>query len=491
MPMIGALIDVPGLVLLCLIALTAALWCLLVHAPAKRTPTGADARLSRIRPSDIWEWLFHNPGRFLITTFLTICAAGGLLLALPMCSATGQNVGWLDALFTAVSATCVTGLIVLDTPGDFSVVGQAVILLLIQVGGLGIMTFYAAAALLLRQRLSIREEITAAELLGSKGSSGLRTALKGILIVTGAAELAGALVLTWAFHQAGDAPMQALWRGIFTAISAYCNAGFALQADSLIPYQKLPLVLHTVAMLIAIGGLGPVVVLALPDLIMRRRVSLHARLVLIVSAIFLVIPAGLFAAMEWSNTLASMTVWERLSNAWFQSVTTRTAGFNALDQAALHPGSLALTMSLMFIGGSPGSMAGGIKTTTAALLFLTAIATLRGQNDVAAFGWRIPRRSIYKAATTLVLSALGAGAALMALLLTQYLSFHVALFEIVSALSLVGLSLGGTALLDDVGKILIMLCMFTGRVGMLTLLLSFSEGRSTHSTLPEQDVIVG
>ena len=480
---IYSLRDDPNVVLICLIALTLGL--IFLWSQSSFQPQG------ETKPSDYWNQIFHYPGRFLVATFLVLCLVGGLILSLPVCAAKPSGIGFLDALFTSVSATCVTGLIVLDTPVDFSTTGQVVVLLLIQVGGLGIMTFYAAAALLLRQRMSIREEGAAAELLGSKGRSGLFAALRSIFIVTFVAEIIGALLLAWLFWHEGDGILQALWRGLFTSVSAYCNAGFALQSDNLIPYQTQPVILHMIALLIITGGLGPAVVVLLPNFVAQKRVPLHVHLVLSTTVFLLIVPAILFAAIEWSNTLVHLTVWQRLSNAFFQSVTTRTAGFNSIDLAAAHPATLAIMDILMFIGGSPGSTAGGIKTTTAALLFFSVIATLRNRSEVTAFGWRIPQESIYKTITIFVLSLLGVAGGLIALLLTQPLSFHVALFEVLSALGTVGLSIGATGALDGIGKIVIMLCMFAGRVGMLTLLLSLSERHTTSWKLPEQNVIVG
>lgn len=440
---------------------------------------------------DLWERLALHPGRFLVMTFLFLCLIGGMLLALPISAASDQGIAFGDALFTAVSATCVTGLIVLDTPVDFSIWGQGFILLLIQMGGLGIMTFYAAAVSVLGYRMSLREEHAAVVLLGGEGRSGILAALRGILVVTFVAELAGSVLLAYLFWSSGDGFGQAVWRGVFTAISAYCNAGFALQSDSLIPYQTQSFVLYVVSFLIVMGGLGPAVVLSLQDVVARRRISLHVKIVLLVTSVLLVIPAVFFTAFEWSYTLENMSWGLRLVHGWFQSVTTRTAGFNAIDLSAAHPATLTLTSILMFIGGSPGSTAGGIKTTTVMVVFLVVIATLRGRKDVHIFGWHIPLDSVHRAVTIFFLGILGVLFAVLALLLTQNLSFLQVVFEVISALGTVGLSVGATGDLDGVGKVIIMVCMFVGRVGLLTLLLSLSEPEKRFATLPEQDVIVG
>lgn len=245
-------------------------------------------------------------------------------------------------------------------------------------------------------------------------------------------------------------------------------------------------------MLIIVGGLGPAVIAELPALLRGRRVSLHTRLVLGSSLLLLLVPAVLIGALEWGNTLTGLSVWERLANAWFQSATTRTAGFNSIDLTALRPATLTLLETLMFIGGSPGSTAGGIKTTTCALLVLTIGTALRGRSAATAGGWRIPHVSVYKAATVLTLGLLAVMVGLFAVQLTQVLDFHSALFEIISALGTVGLSIGGTAQLDDVGKVIVMICMFVGRVGPLTLFLTLGTRRQREPwRLPEQEIAVG
>lgn len=439
-----------------------------------------------------WGVYLERPALLLTITFLGTCVLGGLLLSLPFSATQAWGISPLDALFTAVSATCVTGLIVLDTPQAFSPIGQTIILMLIQVGGLGIMTFSTAALIITHKRLSLRHEQAAAEILGSDGRGGLVTALRRVLVITFVAEGIGAALLTALFVRIGDAVPIAAWRGLFTAISAYCNAGFALQSDSLIAYQLWPSIIHVVGVLVILGGLGPVVLAEVPSMLRGRRGSLHARLVLTVSAVLLVGPALLIIFLEWHNTLTGLPGWERLTSAWFQSVTARTAGFNAVDMSTLHPATLTLTQALMFVGGSPGSTAGGIKTTTFALLFLVIVGALRGRDEISVFGWRLPSSSLYRAVAIFTLGVLAIFAATLALQLTQALAFPVALFEVISALGTVGLSIGGTEQLDGIGKIIVMVVMFAGRVGPLTLFLAlFQEQERTPWNRPTQEVAVG
>jgi len=439
-----------------------------------------------------WDTIVNQPARLLVVTFLALCLLGTLLLSLPLASTRAAGISLLDTAFTAVSAVCVTGLIVLDTPVDFSRFGQAAILLLIQLGGLGIMTFSTAALGLLGRRLSLRYEGAVVSVLSVQGRHELFLALRRLLTITFSAELIGTAVLSSLFAVEGDMPRQALWRGLFTSVSAFCNAGFALQSDNLIGYQQNPWILHTVALLIILGGLSPAVVAALPDLLRGRRVAAQIKLVVASTVALLVGGAVFVTAVEWNNSLADLAVLDRLHNGWFQSVTLRTAGFNSVDIAAVHGSVLTLMIVWMFIGGSPGGTAGGIKTTTAALLALAVAAAIRGRWDVTVFRRRISTETVYKAAAIATLGFSTALLSLVALQLTQDLPGAMAPFEVVSALGTVGLSIGATARLDEVGKILIMATMFAGRVGPLTLFLFLSDRFAKSAwEFPEERIDVG
>lgn len=443
---------------------------------------------------DWWEPILGHPERLLATTFLSLCVAGSIALSLPVCSATNAAIPPVDAAFTAVSAVCVTGLIVLDTPGGFSPVGHIVILVLIQLGGLGIMTFSTAALRLLGRRMSLRQEGAVAGLISPQDRSQLFSTAGRLIYFTLAVEAAGTACLAVPFILEGDSIARGVWRALFTSVSAFCNAGFALQTDSLIPYQTNPWVLQVVALLIIAGGLSPALVLGAARRARggRQPLSAQAKITLATTGLLLAVGFVFILAVEWNNALAGLSVWDRIHNAWFQSVTPRTAGFNSVDIAAMHPASRSMILAYMFIGGGPGGTAGGVKTTTVALLSLAVIGAVRGRWTVEAFGRRIPRRTVYKAAAISTAGALSVFAALVALELTQEIPADMAFFETVSALGTVGLSTGGTARLDSVGKALIMICMFCGRLGPLTLFMFLTE--RVHEAVwehPEEDIDVG
>jgi len=469
---------IPGVSITCLAVVPVAALALV------RRPEAASSR------DEWWEVLLGRPAHLLGMTFLATCLVGGILLSLPVCAAR-QPIALVDAFFTATSAVCVTGLVVLDTPLDFTAAGEAAILGLIQVGGLGIMTFSTAAIVMLGQRMSLKHEEAVGEIVGGKGRAELTAALARMLAMTFGAELCGALVLFACFAADGDGAGAAAWRALFTSVSAFCNAGFGLQSDNLVTYQRHTIVLHTVSLLIILGGLGPAVVAALPTAIRRRRLPLVPRIVIVTTAVLVAVPALLLLPLEWGGTLRDLTPWQAFSNAWLQSVTCRTAGFNSVDIAAYHPASITLTEILMFIGGSPGGTAGGIKTTTAVILLLAIAAMLRGRPQVVVGGWRLPHITVYKASAVATLYMLAVLAGFLALQLTQDIDATSALFEVISALGTVGLSIGATLRLDEAGKIIIMICMFAGRVGPLTLALMLGSGRGGKWAEPEQEVPIG
>ncbi len=467
----------------------------LVRDPSVITPVLAGSSLLALflapGASAIWTGVISHPTRLLVVTFAGLCFAGSALLALPVASTNGSSVGVLDAFFTAVSAVCVTGLVVLDTPHAFTFAGQVIILLLIQLGGLGIMTFYSAAFSFLGKRLSLRHERAIAGALSIEDRGHLFGALQRVLRVTIITELLGAVVLFARFVR-HEGAADALWRAVFTAISAFCNAGFALQSDSLIGYNRDPLLLHTIALLIIAGGLSPLAIASLPDALRGRHTSLQIRLILTTTAILLIVGFFAFATFEWTNALGDLNYADRLHNAWFQSVTSRTAGFNAIDVAAMRPATQTLTIGLMFIGGSPGSTAGGTKTTTIAVLVLAVGAALKRRTEVTVFGRRVGHATVYRASAVFMLGVVAALGALVAVQLTQPIELGPAVFEVVSALATVGLSVGATATLDSVGKVIIIVCMFAGRVGPLTLFLFLTEPRGQPLWgQPEEEVDVG
>jgi trk system potassium uptake protein TrkH len=414
-----------------------------------------------------WEIFLNHPARMLISTFLGLCVFGTLLLQLPWASASG-SISLVDAVFTSVSAVCVTGLTVLDTPNDFTLLGQWFILILIQLGGFGIMTISTVALHVIGRRMSLSQERLLTTLTETSHSD-LIGSLVLIVRFTLLAELAGAVLLTLYFLATGDPPQLALWRGVFTSISAFCNAGFALQSTSLIPYQNNPVLLHTVAALIVLGGLAPATCMILPDWIRGRAIALAPRIALVTSAALLLTGAMFFLVFEWTGALAPLPLAGKLHNAWFQSVTLRTAGFNSVDISGVLGPTLLIMLAFMFIGGSPGGTAGGVKTTTIGVLAMTFWAGITSRNEVIVGNRRIPQGTINRAITVVGSGVLVWFTALLALQITQQLPARELAFEVTSALATVGLSLGATAHLDDIGKIVIILTMFIGRVGPMTL----------------------
>jgi len=437
--------------------------------------------------------LLDHPARVVVVSFAAVATFGTVVLGLPL-SVTSGELAFVDAAFTSVSAVCVTGLVVVDTPTAFSGFGEVSLLALIQVGGLGTMAVYSLALSALGERLSLRHERALAGTLHVESRRRIGASLRRVVMVTLVSELVGAVALATSFAlRHGDSFGTACWRGLFTAVSAFCNAGFALQTESLLPYAEDPVVLHVVALLVVIGGLSPVAVVAIPSWVRRRRVTLQVRLILAVSVTLLVGGALAYGLLEWEQSLAGLSLVDRIHNAWFQSVTLRTAGFQSVDLASTRASTQLLMLVLMFVGGSPGGTAGGIKTTTVAVLALLVRATMRGEARPTWRGREVGRRTVNEAASVFVVALFVLFLAMLAVHLTQRMPGEVATFEIVSALGTVGLSIGGTAMLDDVGKLLVIACMFIGRVGPLTLFLFLGErhGGRFRGTYPSTEITVG
>lgn len=434
-----------------------------------------------------WEILLSHPARILLTTFSGLCVVGTFLLSLPASTHDG-SIKLVDASFTSVSAVCVTGLIVLDTPNDFTMFGQFCILLLIQLGGLGIMSITTVALHAMGRRLSLKQE----RLLTSMTDTDHRDlvhSLKTILKFTFIAEGIGAVILFFLFHAEGDSIGMAAWRGVFTAISAFCNAGFALQSDSLIPYQTNALVLHTVATLIIFGGMAPATSLLVPKWMSGKPTPIPARIALVTTVILLVSGTFFMVAFEWDGVLSGLSVGDKIHNAWFQSVTLRTAGFNSVDIAAIVSPTFLIMVAFMFIGGSPGGTAGGVKTTTIGILAMTFWANITNRNDVVTQNRRIHSSTVYRAITIVVSGMIVWFMVVLMLQVTQQISARNLIFEATSAIGTVGLSTGATSLLDEIGKIIIIIAMFAGRIGPMTLFMFLSEEQSVSaSRCPEEKI---
>lgn len=414
------------------------------------------------------------------SSFLLVIAVGTLLLTLPISSRTGR-LGVIDAMFTATSATCVTGLVVRDTWSQFSLFGQVVILMLIQVGGLGLVTLTSFFALAARRRMGFRDLRLLGESVSADGLSKATEVLKIVIKLAAAFEAVGIVLLLFAFVPQFGA--EGVWVSVFTAISAFCNAGFDLFGrfgaySSLAPYVNNYYVQAVIMFMIMAGGLGFMVWVELAEYRKKRRLSLHAKVVLQFSAIFWVGGAVLLALLEWSNprTMGGLSVPGKIMAALFQSVSTRTAGMNTIDLAACSPISKLLMSVLQFIGAAPGSTGGGVKVTTFAVLILTIRSVAQGRDDCVIGGHHIESKTVYRALTIIVIGAVAAfGSAVVVYYNTaETVSVIDCIFESCSAFGTVGLSVGVTGQLNTGAKLLYMACMFMGRVGPVSLAISLT-----------------
>ena len=413
-------------------------------------------------------------------SFLLVIAVGTLLLTLPISSRTGR-LGVIDAMFTATSATCVTGLVVRDTWSQFSLFGQVIILMLIQVGGLGLVTLTSFFALAARRRMGFRDLRLLGESVSADGLSKATEVLKIVIKLAAAFEAVGIVLLLFAFVPQFGA--EGVWVSVFTAISASCNAGFDLFGrfgaySSLVPYVNNYYVQAVIMFMIMAGGLGFMVWVELAEYRKKRRLSLHAKVVLQFSVIFWVGGAVLLALLEWSNprTMGGLSVPGKVMAALFQSVSTRTAGMNTIDLAACSPISKLLMSVLQFIGAAPGSTGGGVKVTTFAVLILTIRSVAQGRDDCVIGGHHIESKTVYRALTIIVIGAVAAfGSAVVVYYNTaETVSVIDCIFESCSAFGTVGLSVGVTGQLNTGAKLLYMACMFMGRVGPVSLAISLT-----------------
>jgi trk system potassium uptake protein TrkH len=449
--------------------------------------------------SEVLQLFLDHPSRLVAISFVTVILVGAVLLTFPAASATGVPISPLDALFTSTSATCVTGLVVLDTPTAFSPLGHVILLALIQIGGLGIMVLSTFGTLIMGGSLGLRGARALKEMLQIDAERTALRLVRFIVLATVSLEAVGALLLTLAFDDLGVGPWQALWKGIFHSVSAFCNAGFSLQSDSLVQLQSNPLAVLTVAALITLGGLGFSVLAALWTLLRPRevrerlRLDLQSKTVLVASALLVVVGWGLFAVFEWHGSLEGLSGLDKALNALFQSVTLRTAGFNTVPFDNLLPVSALFMMVWMFIGASPGGTGGGLKTTTLVVLLAAVVALGRGSTSVNLFDREVPREIVYRGLAVFVLSSGVTLGALLLLLLVESQPFEALAFETASAVGTVGLSLGATPNLGAAGKLVIIGAMFIGRIGPLTLVLFLGRGGARRRTFryPESRLMVG
>jgi trk system potassium uptake protein TrkH len=440
-----------------------------------------------------------TPPQILVIGFALIILIGATLLSLPVASATGVPVSFLNALFTATSAACVTGLVVVDTGTAWSMFGQIVVISLIQIGGLGFMTMATLFAFALKKRISLKERLILQEAMNQSSMEGIVRLISKVLRYSLTIELVAAIIFSirWSFDLG---PAKGIYFGIFHAISLFNNAGFDLFGSvtgpfsSLTAYASDPIINIVSMLLIILGGLGFIVISDLLEYKKIRRLSLHSKVVLSATGFLIVIGAVVIFIFEFTNpkTLGPLDGMGKILASLFQSVTPRTAGVNTVDIGGMRQATQFFTIILMFIGASPGSTGGGIKTTTFMTLMGAIIAMVRGKEDIVLFHYRLGRDRILKA-TTITLIALGLVVFVsMVLSTTEQHPFLMILYEVTSAFGTVGLTMGLTTDLSTTGKILIALMMFIGRLGPLTM--AYALGPKVEKELyrhPEGKITIG
>lgn len=430
----------------------------------------------------------------LVYGFAALIAIGTGLLLLPIATRTGETTRFIDALFTATSSVCVTGLVVVDTADHWSLFGQAVILVLIQLGGFGFMTSATIFLLTLGRRISLRERLLIGESLGMEKFQGLARIVWQMAIFTILIEVAGTAIFYFG-TSIGKLEMP-IWKSVFHTISAFNNAGFDIFGNfsSLSGYQRDPVILLVTAALIILGGISFLVVV---DVIKTRKwlyLSLDSKLVLYSTALLLFMGTVVFLLTEYTNsiTMGQLSPAERVLNSFFQSVTARTAGFNAIDMTSIGDYALFFTMLLMLVGGASGSTAGGIKVNNFSVLLLTVWSSLRGKENPSAFGREFHVQQIHRALAIAVLSVFLVSVAVFFLTLTENFEFIDLLFESVSAFGTVGLSSGITPSLSFTGRLIIIAVMFFGRLGPLTITLALVQRQNINGTrYPRETVRIG
>ncbi|MGO4986702.1 MAG: Trk family potassium uptake protein [Gallicola sp.] len=428
----------------------------------------------------IRQRIVNHPPRFLAMGFFAVILIGSLLLMLPFAQGEGQNTTYLDALFTATSAVCVTGLTTVATVSHWTLFGQIVIILLIQIGGLGFMTITTVMAMVLGKRITLNDRLIIKEQMNTVSLSGMVKLIRYVLASTFIIEGIGALLLSFQFiPEFGLA--RGLYVSIFQSISSFCNAGFdVLGTASIVKYNNNPLILLTIGSLIILGGLGFNVYMDVTaNKLNFRKYALHTKIVLSMTGILLLAGTIGFLTLEAlnANTMADMSFSTKTLNAFFQSVTTRTAGYFSMDQAQLTDPSIMLSIILMFIGGSPAGTAGGIKTVTFAMLLLMTYSEIKGNRDLEIFQRRISIDQGKRAISIMVLGLSWVLTATFVLLALEPFALQDLLFEVTSAFATVGLTRNLTPQLTEISKSVLILSMYIGRVGTMTLVFAFANNK--------------
>ncbi len=440
--------------------------------------------------------LSQNAAIFVLLSFFITILVGTILLLLPVSTAEGNVTSLTGALFTATSATCVTGLIVYDTGTHFSTFGQVIILLLFQIGGLGIMTISTSFAILTGQKLSFRGESIMQDVIEETNKFDTMRLIKNIVLVTLFFELFGVISLYSVFSSEYTTFSRALFSSVFHSVSSFCNAGFSLYSDSFTSYRSNWLLNISAMVLIVFGGIGFSVLVDLKRNIIDRfkpkRFSLHTKIVLLTTLFLIILGFVLFFITEYNNSMENFALRERLLGSMFQSVTTRTAGFNTVDTGQFSNSSALVSLFMMFVGASPGSTGGGIKTTSLAIIILSVIAILFGNKDVILFKRKIRDSLIRRVMALFAVSITLLFSITVILMMVEPFSFIHIVFESFSAFGTVGLSMGITPYLSDGGRVLVTFLMYFGRVGPLTFIYALSRTKLQNGfAYSEEKVSVG
>ena len=441
--------------------------------------------------------------QIILLSFLATILVGSVLLALPISSASGEAVPYLDALFTATTSTCVTGLVTHPTVSTWSVFGQVVILLLIQIGGLGLITIMSGLMLMLNRKMGIGDRLLIQDAFNLNTMAGLSKFVKNVILGTLIIEGVGAVLYMFVFVP--EFGIKGIWISVFNSVSAFCNAGIDIIAEnSLCNYATNPLINIVTSLLIILGGLGYIVWWDVIRVIKTRspknrkifrHLTLHSKIAITVTAGLILMGAILIFIFEYANpsTIGEMSLFDKIQVSFFQSVTTRTAGFASIPQENLTNACAAVSIVLMLIGGSPVGTAGGMKTVTIAVLICSAFATIRNKNDTTLFGRRISEESIKKAVAVVVMFITICATSTVLLMSTSNASALDAIYETVSATATVGLSRNLTATLNTFGKLIIIVTMYFGRVGPISLAVALGSKNESQNVIsePTEDISIG
>ena len=437
-----------------------------------------------------------NGIQIVILGIIAINIIGAIILTLPVSSKSGEGTNFLDALFTSASAVCVNGLVINDTGTHWSMFGQIVLIILSEIGGLGIMSFTIFIAILLGKKITLKDRLTLQNSMNTFSIQGLVKMIKYIMYVAFSVQFFGILLLSTQFVPEFGIK-KGMFYSLFHSVSAFCNVGMDLFGDfkSLTEYYSNPVIIITISILVIIGGLGFTVLIELYNYREIKNISVHTKMVLFISTILIILGALFIFILEYNNpkTLGDMSIFDKILNSIFASITPRTAGFNTISTEGMTKAGKIVTIMLMFIGGSPGSTAGGLKTSTFGIIVFTIISVIRGRDDTEAFGRRFSKEVVYKSFSLLIIGIMLVIAATMLLSITEYdETFISILYEATSAIGTAGLSTGVTQRLSGIGKVIIIVMLYIGRIGPFTLAFALTNNKKkTGIRYPEGRILIG